>query len=203
MLGHLGFAHYHGQLHPQKNEEGESMVYTNMPRVVACVLLIGLLSPAGLTAQTSCDFDTDLSCGIADLNAILAVGPVAPGVPVTHDNQQYDLTGDDVINNDDVAAWLAEAGSLNLGRPYLPGDANLDGFVDRTDLDMWIDGKFTQTLRWDGGDFSGDGINDGEDFILWNANKFTSSANVSAVPEPNAGIFVFVGLMSLVITRRR
>lgn len=155
-------------------------------------------------AQTSCDFDADLSCGISDLNAILAVGPVAPGVPVTHDTQQYDLTGDNVIGNDDVAAWLVEAGTFNVGGPYLPGDANLDGFVDRSDFDMWNDGKFTETLLWDGGDFNGDGFADGQDFVQWNENKsFASSDGVIAVPEPGTAISLCAAVICWVTLRRR
>jgi hypothetical protein len=177
------------------------MVRSHTHGWIACVLLFGLLTPAALTAQ-SCDFDTALGCGISDLNAMLALGPLATGVSVTHENQQYDLTGDDVIDNNDLAAWLVEAGTTNVGGPYLPGDDNLEGLVDETDFDTWIGDRFTETLLWDAGDFNGDGINDGQDFILWNENKFTSSDGVSAVPEPDMRALIMVMLIGMIVVRR-
>ncbi len=81
-----------------------------------------------------CDFDTDGICDISDLNSLLAIGPVAPGVPATG-NETFDLTKDGVTNNDDVDVWLAEAASDNgFATTYIRGDANLDGAVDGQDF---------------------------------------------------------------------
>ena len=151
-----------------------------------------------------CDFDASLTCDIADLNALLLEGPVAPGVPVNVGvNDVYDLNGDNLIDNTDVDIWLADAGSANgFTSPYKRGDANLDGFVDGLDFIEWNENKFNGSLLWDDGDFNGDGFVDGLDFIEWNANKFTSSDGVTAVPEPVAGQYLAVVFALLAALRR-
>lgn len=79
--------------------------------------------------------------------------------------------------------WLQEAGTFNVGGPYLGGDANLDGNVDGSDFIVWNANKFTSDNGWCGGDFNADGTTDGSDFITWNSNKFMSSTPV-ALSEP-------------------
>lgn len=162
-----------------------------------------LISPSYivLVATRMCDFDGDDSCNISDLNAMLAVGPVAPGVPATG-NEDFDLNDDGVIDNADVDEWLAiAAGENGFGSPYKRGDADLDGTVDGEDFLLWNGDKFTSVLEWDSGDFNADGIVDGEDFLLWNNNKFTSS-DVASVPEPCAGILLISVLIGLAVVRR-
>ena len=134
-----------------------------------------------------CDFDDDGACDIADLNLLLAEGPIAGGVPtIDGANDQFDLTGDDRLNNEDVDAWLANAAANNgLNSTYRRGDANLDGFVDVSDFNTWNGSKFTSTLQWNNGDFNGDGVADASDFNLWNSHKFTSSNPTMTVPEPS------------------
>jgi hypothetical protein len=150
-----------------------------------------------------CDFDGLNGCDIDDLNAMLAVGPVAPGVTATG-NEQFDLTGDGVIDNSDVSEWRAVAASENgFGSPYKLGDANLDGTVDGLDFILWNGSKFASSLLWDDGDFNGDGFVDGQDFITWNANKFTSSDGVSTVPEPGTVILLIAAIFCLAVARRR
>jgi hypothetical protein len=157
---------------------------------------------AGLILSDPCDFTADGTCDIADLNSMLQVGPVAPGVIVVPGvNSQFDLSGDGVINNDDVDEWLAMAATENgLLSPYRRGDADLSGAVDGTDFNLWNSAKFTSTLLWNAGDFTGDGTNDGSDFNQWNSNKFTTS-DVTAVPEPTALTILLVG--SVVFRRWR
>jgi hypothetical protein len=159
----------------------------------------------GVSVWINCDFTDDNLCNIDDLNAMLAVGPIAPGVPVTPGvNDQFDLTGDDVIDNADVGEWLAVAASENgFGSPYKLGDANLDGFVDGQDFILWNGSKFTSSLLWDEGEFNGDGFVDGQDLLVWNGNKFTSSDGATAVPEPGTSILSFVGLLLLGVARVR
>lgn len=96
-----------------------------------------------------------------------------------------DLTGDGLVNQADLTAWLSAAGEFRLGagRAYLPGDANLDGVVDGQDFIVWNTHKFMPTAAWTSGDFNADGITDGQDFIVWNTHKFLSSGATSAVPE--------------------
>ncbi len=112
-----------------------------------------------------CDFDDDGVCDITDLNGLLAVGPVAPGVPATG-IEAFDLTGDGSIDNQDVDVWLSEAaGDNGFATSYKRGDANLDGAVDGQDFIQWNGSKFTTSLAWDQGDFNGDRAVDGQDFI--------------------------------------
>ncbi len=141
-----------------------------------------------------CDFNSDVQCDITDLNTLLLEGPVAPGVAVVPGvNDQFDLTGNGVIDNQDVDAWLALAATENgLSSPYKRGDGNLDGIVDGTDFGVWNAHKFMSTLLWDQGNFNGDAVADGGDFGIWNMNKFTSSDGTSAVPEPAAGCLCLV-----------
>lgn len=136
-----------------------------------------------------CDFDSNALCRVADLNALLSVGPVVAGVPVVPGgNDLFDLTGNGVIDNEDVDAWLALAATENgLSSPYKRGDANLDGVVDGSDFGLWNGHKFTSTLLWDQGNFNGDAVTDGGDFGIWNMNKFTSSDGIAVVPEPATG----------------
>ena len=149
-----------------------------------------------------CDFDGNGQCNVADLNDLLEEGPVAAGVTVTPGaNDQFDLTGDGVIDNADVDQWLAEAASGNgLRSPYQRGDANLDGAVDGTDFGAWNAQKFTSTLAWDAGNFDGNDSVDGSDFSVWNSHKFSSS---STVPEPVVGLLVLAFLIGLSQRKRR
>ena len=156
--------------------------------------------------RPSCDFTSDSACDIDDLNALLAEGPIWPGVPVIPGvNDQFDLTGDGVIDLADQAEWLAQAATENeLASPYKQGDANLNGDVDGIDFSLWNANKFTSTLLWDDGNFNGDAATDGSDFSFWNANKFTSSNAVGSVPEPTcAGLFVAVIVTNALAARKR
>ncbi len=136
---------------------------------------------------------------------MLAEGPIAPGVAVTPGvNDQFDLTGDGLINNEDAGQWLADAASENgLGGPYKIGDANLDGVVDVSDYNLWNTGKFTSTLFWDVGDFNGDGVADVSDYNLWNTTKFTSSDGAAAVPEPTSWTLSLFAMLLLGAVRKR
>ncbi len=107
------------------------------------------------------------------LQANIVTGPANAGA--------YDLNGDGLVTVTDRDEWLVQAGAVNLpsGNPYRLGDANLDGFVDTSDFNVWNANKFTVSSAWTSGDFSLDGSVDTSDFNLWNASKFTSSDAVN------------------------
>lgn len=142
------------------------------------------------------DFNDDLALDCADVDALVAeiasggMGPL------------FDLTGDNLVNLDDLNSWLDEAGTFNVGGPYLPGDASLDGFVDGSDFGIWNSHKFTSNNGWCGGDFNADGFTDGSDFGIWNSHKFTSSNPFSAVIVPEPGMALGTLLILLTICFR-
>ena len=117
------------------------------------------------------DFDGSDSYECADVNALVATIVAGTHVPL------YDLNSDSLVTVADLDTWLAVAGVANLPshRPYLKGDANLDGFVDGQDFIIWNANKFQVIAAWCAGDFTADGVVDGQDFIVWNANKFQSA----------------------------
>ncbi len=130
------------------------------------------------------DFDDNgqYECNDVDMLVSAIVDVKNGGQP----NLAFDLTGDTNVNNADLDAWLAEAGSVGgltaSGNPVLPGDATLDGVVDGQDFIEWNISKFQNIAAWCNGDFNADGIVDGQDFIVWNTNKFMT-ADAVAVPE--------------------
>jgi hypothetical protein len=121
-------------------------------------------------------------------------------------NLAFDLTGDGAVDDADLTAWLAEAGSTGgltaSGNPVLPGDANLDGSVNGQDFVVWNASKFTATAAWCSGDFNADGSVDGQDFVIWNSNKFMT-ADAAAVPEPSSPWALLVGVFGLWQIRRK
>ena len=152
----------------------------------------GMATPGG-------DFDNNGMLEGDDIDALVAA--IAGGSM----NVLFDLTGDGLVNQDDLMEWLAIAGAANLpsGNPYLVGDATLDGFVDGQDFILWNSNKFTSLAAWTGGDFNADGFVDGQDFIEWNRNKFMSSDGMTApVPEP-AGAFGLLVALALLSMRAR
>ena len=138
------------------------------------------------------DIDRDGEFGCEDIDRL-----VAEIVAGTND-PAFDFTGDGAVDGEDQAEWLAAAGlALDFAGPVLPGDANLDGFVDASDFNIWNANKFTVNPAWCSGDFNHDGFVDGSDFNVWNSNKFTSVAAVS-VPEPSS--LVSIALMSFLLS---
>jgi hypothetical protein len=153
----------------------------------------------GVTAAPALpgDFDTDGDYDCADVDSL-----VAEIVVGTH-NPAFDLTGDSLVDGDDLHSWLAEAGTFNVDGPYLRGDADLNGVVDGQDFIVWNGNKFTEIAAWCAGDFSADGTVDGQDFILWNGNKFMSSDGVASVPEPSTVGVLIATVIGLAAVRRR
>ncbi len=146
------------------------------------------------------DFDRNGEYECADVDALVA--EIVSGT----NNTLYDLTGDDLVNADDLAVWREDAGfALNSSRnPILEGDANLDGVVDTSDYGIWNAHKFTNTAAWCSGDFNADGSVDVPDYSIWNAYRFQSSnaSNAMVVPEPSALGLSMIGLLLLALRRR-
>ena len=133
-----------------------------------------------IAITTDGDFNGDGRYDCLDVDALVAEIVFETG------DDTFDLTGEGVVNQGDLMVWLENAGANELpsGNPFLPGDANLDGFVDGADFLAWNDNKFTEVAAWCAGDFNANGVVDGQDYIVWNDYKFQSSGDLAAVPEP-------------------
>ena len=148
---------------------------------------------------TDGDFNGDGQYDCEDVDALVA--EIVGGA----NNDDFDLTGEGVVNQGDLAQWLQTAGANNLpsGNAYLRGDANLDGYVDGSDFVEWNENKFSSQAAWCAGDFNADGEVDGMDFVVWNMHKFMSSDSyLSLVPEPGAGGMLLLGLLVCLKLRR-
>ncbi len=134
---------------------------------------------ASIDATIDGDFDDDGDFDVNDIDALTTA--IVNGGPVA----AFDLSGNGLLNMEDVDLWRLEAGQANLGpgQSYLPADANLDGLVDGSDFLAWNAHKFTADAYWSHGDFNADGFVDGTDFIIWNGYKFTASNAGVVLPD--------------------
>ncbi len=150
----------------------------------------GILSFVGTLAG---DFNADESFDCLDVDALVVE------IAASTNNLAFDITGDGVVDVDDLGQWLAHAGAVNLptGEAYRPGDANLDGSVDTSDFNIWNANKFGSDGGWCGADFNADGVTDVSDFGVWNSNKFTSSSAPNVVPEPAGGCWAHLWFICL------
>ena len=147
----------------------------------------------GDSVPRDCDFDTDGACGLPDIDALVqALGGNA---------ERFDLNGSGTVDRADVEAWLSSAGQKSLGRPYVFGDATLDGAVDQADLNVL--GLYWQSAvtGWSRGDFNGDGQIDALDLNEVGDNWMSRAVPAQAVPEP-AGMGLAWLVLSVFMIRR-
>ena len=172
----------------------------NLPGRRFWISLVLCLAGSPMVVAQVGDFNDDGSWDCEDIDALTEAAALGG-------DGSFDLTGDGLIDIRDVDHWRGVAGSINLdtGQPYLPGDGNLDGAVDGSDLMIWNSNKYTQVSSWCSGDFQADGLVDVADFNVWNANKFQRSGqprDVRHEPSPLDGEVAFVydastGLMAM------
>jgi hypothetical protein len=132
------------------------------------------------------DFDGDGQLDCADVDALVAA-IVAADNPAA-----FDLTGDAVVNSADLDVWLTLAGNENLAssESYVAGDANLDGKVDASDLNV-IGVNWLQSVNgWCHGDFTADGVVNANDLnqlgLHWLLDGSGSAAGGRAPRAPLA-----------------
>ena len=144
------------------------------------------------------DFNNDSHVELLDVDAI--VGEIVAGT----NGQLFDLTGEDIVDKSDLAAWLSAAATHNgFSEAYLPGDSNLNGAVDAADLNAlalnWR--KYEDVARWSAGDFEPSGIVDAADLnklaLHWQQSIAMASTASAPVPEPSALLLTLVGLASV------
>ena len=120
------------------------------------------------------DFDSDGSVTTDDIDLLYAAVRNGSKPPF------YDLDGDGDVTATDVMFLLREILSV------LPGDANLDGSVDITDLDIWSSNRFQTGRGWASADFNGDGLADGSDFnilVAYSQGPMLGDFNADAVVD--------------------
>ena len=120
------------------------------------------------------------------------MGDLTAGVALP--DSQFDLTGEGIVDGDDLQAWLSQAGQ-QAGKtgPFIAGDTTLDGsvlFDDFVNLSI----GFGTGDEWHEGDFDGNGAVGFDNFVQL-SNSFLSSVNpaVSSVPEPAGALLLLIG----------
>ena len=146
--------------------------------------------------ELAIDFGGDGNVGVSDLD--LLVAKVVAGT----DGELFDLTGDGAVDDMDVSQWLSGAASHNgLSEAYSPGDANLDGSVNASDLNKLALSWQSSVTGWSLGDFTADGQANAADLnqlaLNWQGSIPMASAASSPVPEPSAMLLTVVGLVLL------
>ena len=129
------------------------------------------------------DFDNNGLYECSDIDALYA--------GIRNSDVSVDLTNDGVVDAADVDAWLAEAGTAKgFSGPILGGDADLNGVVDATDLNVAGLGWQQEASSWCGGDFNQDSIVDAGDLnsmgVNWQTDIRSAAAATAAVPEPSS-----------------
>ena len=143
------------------------------------------------------DFDNNGIADTDDLDAL--VGAVAAG----ENPSEFDLTGDDVVNSDDIDQWLSDAATENgFAAPYQFGDANLDGTVDAIDLNAMALNWQTRVSTWIQGDFTADGLVDAADLNRLALNWQQTIPTAAVVPEPSVFVLLISGFFVLILKRR-
>lgn len=133
----------------------------------------------------SCDLDGDSDCDKDDIDFLVAIG----------------------TNEDGIANWLTEASILNNVN-LLPGDLDLNGAVDSTDLGLLLNNFGDMGIAgYSKGNTNGDENVDSTDLgrLLNNFGLGQSASSTAAVPEPGFGSAWLPIMLAIVVawTRRK
>ena len=108
---------------------------------------------------------------------------------------RFELNGDKLMNELDIANWLSTAASRNgFATPYLLGGTDLDGSVDSGDLNS-LALSWTQTSdKWSEGDFNADGVVNSSDLnaLALNWQSFSVAAAVHEVVSEPMGMTILL-----------
>jgi hypothetical protein len=150
------------------------------------------------------DFNGDSLVDCTDIDLLYA--EISSGENMT----VYDLNNDGSVTGDDVPDFLqAAAEARGFSEALRPGDANLNGIVDASDLNTlgvnWLNSNATS---WCSGDFNQDGNVNASDLnalgVNWLSNVTGNPAPLSAaVPEPTSMTLLIVAAGLLMNWRRR
>ena len=138
------------------------------------------------------DFNKDGVLDVKDIDLL-----TSEVLSMTH-NPNFDVTGDTVVDDADVTAWLSDAAEHNGFREaYLEGDANLDGSVDASDLNNLALSWRQDVAFWSAGDFNVDGSVGAADLNALALNwrrSIAATASAPAVPEPSSITLLLLGV---------
>jgi hypothetical protein len=143
------------------------------------------------------DFNNSGALDVADIDALTSQS--ASATP----DLSYDLTGDRLVDVNDVTVWVKD-----LFESWI-GDANLDGQFTSSDLvGVLAAGTYEADVAsvWSTGDFNGDGRTNSGDLVVALADggyEAGPRAAVAAAPEPGATtLLVFALALTLDRARR-
>ena len=144
----------------------------------------------------NCDFNDNGLCELDDIDSLLRA--------ISTNDVNYDLDASGTVDTADIAAWLTSAGNENIGRPYLSGDASLDGQVDATDLNRVGQNWQEEASSWGKGDFNADGFVDAMDLNQVGQNwlRAAATARTTSVPEPPGTMLGVIGLVAILLIAR-
>ncbi len=132
------------------------------------------------------DFNEDNQLRCDDVDALVAAIVEGMNPP------EFDLTANEIVDQADLDVWLTLAGLANLPshEAYLPGDADLNGKVDASDLDVVGQNWLQDVNGWCSADFNTDGQVDARDLNLlalnWHQDVSGEVAAVSHARAPRA-----------------
>ena len=158
--------------------------------------ILGLLEGGGGGVEG--DFDGNQTLDAADIDLLSAE------VRAATNDQAFDLTGDQMVNDADRLAWIKD-----LKNTYV-GDSNFDGEFNSTDfVAVFTAGEYedgiAENSSWATGDWNGDHEFDSSDFV----SAFTDGgyelgprAATQAVPEPSTCLSLIVGFLVVMLRRK-
>ncbi|MEM9419851.1 MAG: PEP-CTERM sorting domain-containing protein, partial [Planctomycetota bacterium] len=129
---------------------------------------------------------------------------------------EFDLNGDNVVDALDSEFWVEDSSIASTAF----GDANLDGMVDLSDLDILGTNFLATAAGWAMADFNGDDVVDLADLDILGTNfgfgvgslsslglqesvALLESRGFSAIPEPTTLAVTGLGVLALACRRRR
>ncbi|MCA9214310.1 MAG: PEP-CTERM sorting domain-containing protein [Planctomycetales bacterium] len=168
-------------------------------------------------------FSMDPNLTAEDLDALVGIGVVDPGVAGDFNNSgardvgdldllaaamasgdvSFDLTGDGAVNFDDRAFWVE-----SLANTFI-GDANFDGQFNSSDFVAVFGAAKYETnapATWAEGDWNGDGVFSSGDFVAAfggaGYEKGPRDGGLQVVPEPTSSLLIISGLLAFALRRR-
>ena len=176
--------------------------YSNQTGATIDNLIVRAIESEGL----ACDFDSNGACDLTDLDELLISGQ-------SNQSATYDLNSDGTVDLVDRDVLLRQI-ERDDGVGSLPGDANLSGTNDASDLNVVGLNWQNSASSYSEGDFNGDGFVDAADLnelgIFWqqSAEDFVAAnaalANLPiSVPEPVSFSLLMILLPLLRKTARR